>query len=327
MKCWKGIVMIILSLALLFPNAMQTEAAKVDVLKGDNHAGNSFAVKSGSIYYVNNGYLQDKPNGIYKVGRDMKTFRLIKKGEFTNIHMYLNSIVTFNEEENILQRFSPDGKMIREYPQVASSNFLIEKDLIYYHTGNNMYQLGINGRGNKHLLTTKGYIQEYTVHNGWLYFVTSISRSNDPYDMDQTNSLSKIKIAGSKKVISLVSNAYNIDSIIVRDGYIYSVIHRTSNIDGRPLYRMNYSGKNVKRVTDLRIISPFIGKKYMYSVENSHDDRQKFFRATVDGKNMKTVGVLPGRMVNAEYHDGEFLFEVQNIKQQQFLLHRIHQQY
>src|SRR5690606_19892981 len=190
----------------------------------------------------------------------------------------------FNEDEGLLQQISLDGKVIKQYPEVTSSIFLIDGNLIYYNTEKGFYQIGVNGKGNKFLYSPKGHVQEYTVHNGWLYFTYTLPVSNDPYDLDVTFNLAKIKIGSPQKETLLMKNMYNIDSLIVRDGYIYSVIHRNSSNLGRHLYRMDYSGKNVKRVSNVETSSSFIGSKHIYFVNNTFADTQTLFRMTVDGK-------------------------------------------
>lgn len=319
------LLIVLLSISMFFP--VLTDAAKIDTLKSTNYSIKSFAAKDGSTFYVNSGTINDRPLGIYKVSKDLKKWKLVKKGSFQNIGLYLNSIVTFNEDSNKLVRLSFEGELIREYPQVSSSSFLIDKDLVYYNTGESLYQIGINGKGNRHLFSSKGYINEYTVNNGWLYFTTSIPLSNDPYDFNSTMNLSKIKIANPKQVIPLVRNVNNIDSIIISKGYIYSVIHKdeAAIMKGRPLYRMDYSGKQLKRISSADTTSLFIGSKYIYYIENSADYNNKLFSMTLDGKNIKKTGELPGRNLSAEYHDATFYFEVQNLKQQRFSLYKIQQ--
>ncbi|MFS0576655.1 DUF5050 domain-containing protein [Sporosarcina sp. 179-K 3D1 HS] len=324
MKRWALVSAILIAISLLFPNFIEAKEAKASLdLKGENYQSRNFAVKSGDIYYINSGSLENKATGIYKLSKDLKKSRLITKGSYSNITIYGNSFILFNDDEGLLQQLSLDGKVIKQYPEVSSSSFQIDGNLIYYYTQKGFYQIGVNGKGNKSLYSPKGYVQEYAIHNGWIYFTYTVPVSNDPYDMDVTFNLAKIKISSPKKETLLIKNVKNIDSIIVRDGYIYSVIHRSDNDLSRYIYRMDYSGKNLKRVSNIEASSAFIGSKHIYFVNNTFDDTQKLFRMTVDGKNIKQVGNIPGRKASFEYYDGVFYFEVQAIKQYKFFLHRI----
>ena len=315
---------ILLSICLLFPNFIEAKEDKASLgFKGDNHQSRSFAIKSGDTYYINTGVLENKDSGIYKLSKDLKQSRLIKKGSYSNITIYGNSFILFNEDEGLLQQLSLDGKVLKQYPEVDSNSFLIDGNLIYYNSENVFYQISTNGKENKLLFEPKGYVQEYTINNGWLYFAYTLPVSDDPYDMDTTSHLAKVKINNPKKEDLLIKNVENIDSIIVRDGYIYSVIHKSSDDLGRYLYRMDYSGKNLKRISTVETSSSFIGSKYIYFVNNTFDDKETLFRMTVDGKKVKKVGTIPGRKSSFEYYDGVFYFELQAPKQYKTTLHKI----
>lgn len=324
MKYLMRLVVALLSLSLLFPPVLQAQAVPLDDLKSDHHFVNRFAKKDGSNYYVNNGHLEKLTYGLYKVSNDMQKFRLIKQGQFMNIMLYKNTLVTFNETKGILQRFSFDGTLVREYPEVTSSNFLLEGDRIYYHTGQNFYEININGTGNKHLYTSKGTIQEFTIHNGWLYnaYLLPVKPASQPYNY--TMGVERIKISQPKNIVSIFNEIYSIDSLIVRDGYIYSVIVHDASTVGRNLYRMDYSGNHVKRVSSADTSDVFVGSKYVYYVENySGSYTQSLYRMTLDGKNRIKVGDLTGSKLRAEYHNGSFYFEVQNVPKETFYLRRI----
>ncbi|PIC73913.1 DUF5050 domain-containing protein [Sporosarcina sp. P17b] len=321
MKRWIRLIVVILFVGLLFPNVLSSKVSALDDVKGDNHFVNSFAAKDGSNYYVNRGHLEDMTLGIYKVSNDMKKFRLIKQGNYTNIQLYKNTMVIFNDDVNKLQRFSFDGTLVREYPQVTSSNFLIDRDRIYYHTGRNVFEININGQGNKHLYTSEGTIQEFSVHNGWLYYTYLIPTVPQPYDYSM--SFARFKISTPQQVVPIISKVSNIDSLIVRDGYIYSVIHQTSTMNGRYLYRMNYSGDFLQRISTVDTTALFIGTKYVYFVDNTGTYRQYFYRMDKDGKNAVKVGDLTGSKLSAEYHNAAFYFEIQNVQQDTFYLRRI----
>lgn len=321
MKHWIRFIVVVLFVGLLFPNVLVSKASALDDVKGDNHFVNSFAAKDGSNYYVNRGHLEEMTLGIYKVSNDMKKFRLIKQGNYANIRLYKNTMVVFNEDLNKLQRFSFDGTLVREYPEVPSSNFLIDGDRVYYHTGKNIYEININGQGNKHLFTSEGTIQEFVVHNGWFYYAYLIPTVPQPYDYSM--SFDRFKISSPQQVIPIISKVSNIDSIIVRDGYIYTVLHQTSTMNGRYLYRMNYSGNQLKRVSNADTTALFIGTKYVYFVDNTGTYKQYFYRMTIDGKNASKVGDLTGSKLSAESHNGAFYFEIQNVQQDTFTLRRI----
>ncbi|BAQ09972.1 hypothetical protein OXB_1501 [Bacillus sp. OxB-1] len=324
MKRWAAVLALLLSISLLFPSFIEAKANNASLdLKGDHYQSRSFAVKSGDTYYVNTGSLENQAPGIYKMSKNLKQYRLIKKGSYSNITIHENSFIVFNEDEGLLQQLSLDGKVIKQYPEVTGSTFQVHGNFIYYNTDKGFYQMGVNGKGNKLLYKPKGYVQEYTVHNGWLYFTYTLPVSNDPYDMDVTFNLAKIKIGSPRKEVLLVKNVNNIDSIIVRDGYIYSVIHKNDKDLSRHLYRMDYSGKNVKRISNVETSSSFIGSKHIYFVNNTFDATQTLFRMTVDGKKIERVGTIPGRKSNMEYYDGVFYLEVQAPKQYKLSLHRI----
>ncbi|PID15052.1 hypothetical protein CSV63_09700 [Sporosarcina sp. P34] len=321
MKHWIRFVVVVLFIGLLFPNVLVSKARALDDVKGVHHFVNSFIAKDGSNYYVNRGHLEELELGIYKVSNDMKKFRLIKQGHYTNIQVYKDTMVLFNDDLNKLQRFTFDGSLVREYPQVTSSNFLIDGDRIYYHTGRNVYEININGQGHKHLYTSEGTIQEFTVHNGWLYYAYLIPAVPQPYDYSM--SFARFKISSPQQVVPIISKIHNIDSIIVRDGYIYSVIHQNPATDGRYVYRMDYSGNGIKRVSNVDSTALFIGTKYIYFVDNTGTYKQYFYRMDIDGKNAIKVGDLTGSKLSAEHQNGAFYFEIQNVQQDTFYLRRI----
>lgn len=321
MRHWIRFVVVVLFIGLLFPNVLVSKARALDDVKGDHHFVNSFAAKDGSNYYVNRGHLEELAFGIYKVSNDMKKFRLIKQGNYTNIQLYKDTMVVFNDDLNKLQRFSFDGTLIREYPQVTSSNFLIDRDRMYYQTGKNVYEININGQGNKYLYASEGTIHEFTVHNGWLYYAYLIPAVPPPYDYSM--SFARFKISNPQQVVPIISKVSTIDSIIVRDGYIYSVIDPQSTMYARYLYRTDYSGNGLKRISNVDSTAVFIGTKYIYFVDNTGTYQQYFYRMDKDGKNAVKVGDLTGSKLSAEYHNGAFYFEIQNVQQDTFYLRRI----
>lgn len=323
MKKWAGAIVFFLSLSLLFFSPANAAGASVDALKGDNHFGRSFAVINGGNYYVSNGMLGGQTYGIYKVSNDMQGSRMIRKGNFTNIAPYKNTVVTFDEDQNILQRFSLDGSLVREYPEVKTSYFVIENDQIFYSDDKKIYQIGINGKNNRLLYRADNFISEFTIHNGWLYFSTVTQLGKDPASPDIRMSLARVKIANPAQTAVLVKNVYNIDSFIVQNGSVYAVIHKTANISGRDLYRMDYSGNQLKRLPNINTQASFIGSKYIYSVDNSMDDRQKLYSTALDGRNVQLAGVLPGRVVSAEHHDGKFYFQIQDHITERYFLYRM----
>lgn len=321
---------ILISICLLFPNLIEAKEGKASLdLKGENRLPRSFAVKSGDTYYLNKWVLENEDFGVYKLSKDLKQSQLIKKGHYNNINIYGDTFILFNEDEGLLEQLSLEGKVIKQYPEVDSNRFLIDGNFIYYNTENQLYQISINGKGNTLLFKpkNKNTVQEFTVNNGWLYFTYTTPVNDDPYDLTSTSSLAKIKINSPKKETLLIENMANIDSIIVRDGYIYSVIHKNPGEIGlglgRYLYRMDYSGKNLKRVSNVNVSSSFIGTKYIYFLNSTFDAKQTLFRMTVDGKNVEKVGTIPGRKFSFEYYDDVFYFEYTTPKQYKMSLHRI----
>lgn len=331
MKKWILCGLLLMS-SVMFP--MNTEA-KISSnnsnleLKGPSD-NRSLAVNDDNLYYVNSGLLNMK-QGIYKVSKDLKKYKLIIEGDYQNIYIYRNSIITFNYKENVLQQISFEGRVIKEYPEVTSSVFLVNGNYIYYQNleSNELYQIKVNGTNNKFLFKPKkGTIQEFTVNNDWLYVVYEIYLSDKPSEMESKEYLSKIKISNPSKEFLLVKDVYNVDSVIVKDGYIYAIIHKTaaSTSTGRFIYRMNYSGENLKQISTMNLGgSIFVGSKYIYFIDNSFNDNQKFYRMTMNGKNIKEIATIPGRpvAVSTAYANGIFYFEVQKFNASNFNLHKI----
>lgn len=325
MKRWIQLIVYVVVISLLVPGAAEAKLVVNDRDVKGVQSHRNFATANGSQYYINDGFLQNEVAGIYKVSKDLTKYRLLVAGNYSSISIYNHTIITFNEDKEMLQQRSLEGKHVKDFPHVQSNEFTIDGNLIYYSTVTGLYYIGVNGKGRTLLHEPNGLIQEFTVHNGWLYFTYAIPKTNDPYEMDFTMNLSKIKIFKPTNEIVLQKNVNNIDSIIVRNGYIYAVIHRNeAEIEkGRPLYRMDYSGKQLARMPVANSSAIFIGPSHFYYVDNTFNAREKLFRVTMDGKHVRKIGELRGRKATAEYHDGVFYFNVQQNATEQTFLERV----
>ncbi|MEH6940608.1 DUF5050 domain-containing protein [Bacillus sp. JJ722] len=156
-----------------------------------------------------------------------------------------------------------------------------------------------------------------------MYFVYDVPLSNDEYDIRHKEYFSKVNIVGSKTETLLLKNISNIDSVIIKDGFIYAVIHKKDTDDSRHLFRMTLDGKNIKQISSLDMSSTFIGSKYIYYTENSFADKQSIYRITLDGKNNTKIATAPGRISSFEYYNGSFYLEVQPPKSYNFILHKV----
>lgn len=321
MKRWLRIVIIALSMGLVFSTAIPTEGAGLDDLKGSNHFINYFAKKNGSNYYINSGELPGKVPGIYKVANNMQTVVLIKAGNFENIHLYNHSILTFNKDANMMQRYSFTGTLIRQFPEVTTKRFVLDVDWIYYNTGSSLYKIYINGQNNSLLHSPPGQIDEFTVHNGWLYYTNSTPLPNDPNTL--TMNFTRLKISSPATQVVLASNVKSVNSFIVRGGYVYSVILMTEASVGAKLYRTDYSGNNKQLVSTVASNRAFIGTTYLYFVSALSGSYEHLYRKPLAGGAVQSVGQLPGYFTSVEHHDGTFYFQLDGINQNPFSLYRI----
>ncbi|WP_180968131.1 DUF5050 domain-containing protein [Cytobacillus massiliigabonensis] len=311
MKKWI-VCLLLLASSLLFPfNALGKTAPQ---LEGSNVLSSSFAEKDGNIYYLNNYTLPGKKSGIYKMSKDLKKATLIKQGLFSNIKVYKNSMFVFNDDSSKLQQMSFKGKVIKEYSRVNNSSYVINKDKIYYIGADGFFQINIDGTKNTFIYEPQGTVQEFTINNGWIYFVYDIFLGDEEegdYTIDEY--FAKVPINGTDEESVLLDNINNIDSIIIRNGFIYAVIHKYADENGRNLFRMDLDGKNIKKISSSNVSSAFIDSKYIYFEYNTFDEKQYLYKMTVDGKNKKRIAMIPGTVSNIEYLNGAFYMEIQRL--------------
>lgn len=313
MKKFLITLVFIITFANVAPFNISVNAASSD-LKSSNYQA-SFVFYNDNTYYSNR-FLNDKKLGIYKVGADMKSFKLIKEGYFGLIKTYKNSLLAYDDDKQYVVQLSLEGKLMKEFPALQEPVFEVYQDHMYSYNmeEQSFYQTSIKSGVKKFLINTKDtYVQEYTIHNGWLYYVHE--RYFDDYSENSVEHLSKIKLSNPSKEIKLVKNVNNIDTVIVRDGYIYAIVHKTAAMNGRNLYRMDYSGNNLTRISKQDMGSgPFISDKYIYFGENSFNDNLKLYRMSLNGGNVKVVANFNGRptSVGASSNKNNMYFEVQN---------------
>lgn len=281
--------------------------------------GSEFAFYKEDIYYSNYTHLSDRKAGIYKMSSNLKSYKLIVAGEFSPVYVYKNTLIAHDHQKEYAVQFSLDGKVIKEFPSVDSLFFEVYENYIYHYDFENQsfYQLAITTGKEKLLLKTPdSVVQEFTLHNGWLYYM-HLQFFGD-YSEDSIAHLSKVKLSNPSKEIKIVKNVNNIDSLIVRDGYIYAVVHKTEAdvLEGRKLYRMDYNGKKMTRISMQDMGSgPFINDQYIYFGENSYNSNQKLYRMTLNGKNVTAVATFNGRISRGgAANKNKMYFEIQNKK-------------
>lgn len=303
-----------MSLAFGFADDNEVHAAASDLKTASFNS--DFVFYKDNVYFTNN-VLPDKTKGLYKVGADMKSFKLIKAGNFYHIKAYKDTLIVSDDSDYLVKQISVTGKVLKEFRSMGTtvSDFEVDGDYIYYYDYKNrsFYQLSIK-TGAKKFLTklSNTYADEYTINNGWLYYVHG--NYSDDFNLT-TKNLSKIKISSPSKEYKLLTKVKHIDSVIVRDGYIYAVLMKKSLDEGRKLYRMDYSGHKLTRISTQEIgAGPFINNKYIYFGENSFNSNKKLYRMTLDGKNVKTIASFGGRpiSVGVASDKNNMYFEIQN---------------
>lgn len=322
MKKWILILALFIS-CIVIPNDTEAKAKGSTVLKDSNYI-NTFAEKDGNLYFVNSfDQFPGMEAGIYKLSRDLKSQKLIRDGNFNNIYTYGNSIITFSFDENVLQQIALDGSVIREYPEIDSSDIAIDGNYIYYYKREKgLYQMKVNGKENKFLFKPKGYINEFTINNGWLYFVYETS-GGSLYEAGNVN-FSKIKLSNPSKETILIKNVANVDSLVVDGGFIYAVVHKTQGIYDRYIYKMDYSGKNLKRISPIESSGAFfVGAKNIYFIDNTRNDIRYMYRMTTSGKDLKSIGSARGSFTFTGYSNGVFYSVVQKYDPIRFVFHQI----
>ena len=320
MKRFAKVFNLAIILMVLLSFQLPANAASSD-LKTSSYQSN-FVFHNESIYY-NNILLDDKEKGIYKVSANMKNFKLLKAGDFSTIKGFKNSLIVFDHDKRYAIQLSLDGKVMKEFPSVDVPTFEVYGNHLYFYDSEAraFYQLAVqSGKQTLLIHTPTTTVQEFTLHNGWLYYVHE--RYLDDDLMNSVEHLSKIKLTNPSKEVKVVKSVNNIDSVIVRDGYIYAVMHIKAAVAGRSLYRMDYSGKKVTRISKQDMgAGPFINGKSIYFVENSFNDQVKLYRMALDGKNVKAVATIKGRTIGAASNKNSMYFEVQNGRD--FFLQRI----
>lgn len=306
----KRFVFTVLLLVAIIVAPSMTSANNNNLSTEANSPG--FAAINGGIYHLNDLAL-GSTRGIYKMSSNLKSHKLIAKGDFTNLQVYKNTFIVYDYNKNHLVQISLNGKVLKNFTKITSPTFKVNGNHIYYvdHTNRSFYQSEIVGNKVQFLRSVgNSYVDEFIVHNGWIYYVHVFSYGE--YGEDSEDHLSKFQIAKPATATKLISKKNNIDSIIARNGYIYAVVHSNMNSTGRNLYRVNLNGKNLTRVSKENMSGHAINSKYVYFVENSLNDRVKLYRMTINGKNVKAITTLPGRKTTLDAIGNTLYFTIQN---------------
>ncbi|OCA81964.1 DUF5050 domain-containing protein [Pseudobacillus wudalianchiensis] len=273
----------------------------------DNSSQRHFAEKQGAVFVVIDSSSTKTP-GIYKTDSKLKKASIIRAGNYSNIRIQNDAIYVFNENLSKLQKYSLKGSLLYTYSAVSTSQYTINGSNIYYYTEKGFFSVNVNGKGTKFLYKPAGWVQEFTVHNGWIYFVYDVYEGNsdeEDADFEVNEFFSKIETSGGKSEKLLLTGINNIDTITVKYNTIYCVIHWDDKINGRNLYQMNLNGKEIKKVSSVNLSNFYIGSLYIYYNENNFASKQSIYQMTFDGKNHKKMTTLPGRMNgNFEYQNG-----------------------
>ncbi|MCP1144551.1 DUF5050 domain-containing protein [Lysinibacillus endophyticus] len=320
MKKWLIILTLFIT-CIIIPN--NTEA-KGTALKDSNYI-HTFAEKDGNLYFINSFGELNKDPGIYKISRDLKSQKLIREGNFNNLYTYGNSLIAYSFDEFVLQQIALDGSIIREYPEIDTNEFVIDGDYIYYHKyEKGLYRMKVNGKDNQLLYKPKGYVSEFTVNNGWLYFAYYANVNPNSFEEPTLFNLSKIKISNPSKETVLLKNVANVDSLVVDGGFIYAVVHKNVDNLDRYIYKMDYNGKNLKRISPIESSGTFfVGGKNIYFTDNTRNDIRYMYRMTTDGKGLKSIGSVKGSFTFSGYSNNVFYFVVQKYDPIRFTLHSI----
>lgn len=257
----------------------------------------NFVIVNGSTYYLNDFGVNNSTKGIYKMSSNLKSSKLIVAGEFVSLQAYKNTLIVFDDDKGHAVQYTLDGKLKKNIVNVTSSFMQVSGNHIYFYNyeNKNFYQSQIVGNKLQYLRNSgNSYVDEFTIHNGWVYYVHNISY--DEYGMNSEDFLSKFNIAKPSSNTKLISNMYNIDSLIAKNGYIYAVIHKKGISEGRPLYRVNLNGKGLTRISTQNLGRHAINSKYIYFTENSLSKNIKLYRMSLNGKNVKAIATLPGRV-------------------------------
>ncbi|KMY53912.1 hypothetical protein AC623_07995 [Bacillus sp. FJAT-27231] len=275
----------------------------------DNSSQRHFAEKQGAVFVVIDSSSTKTP-GIYKTDSKLKKTSIMRAGNYSNIRIQNDAIYVFNENLSKLQKYSLKGSLLYTYSAVNTSQYTISGNTIYYFTEKGFFRVNVNGKETKFLYKPAGWVQEFIVHNGWIYFVYVVYEGNsdeEDADFEVSEFFSKIETSGGKSERLLLTGINNIDTITIKYNTIYCVIHWDDKINGRNLYQMNLSGKEIKKVSSVNLSNFYIGSLYIYYNENSFASKQSIYQMTFDGKNHKKMTTLPGRMNgDFEYQNGAF---------------------
>lgn len=272
-----------------------------------------FAVVNGGTYYLNTSIL-NSTSGLYKMSSNLKSHKLIVKGNFSNLQIYKNTFIVYDDNKEHAIQLSLDGKVLKNFTHITTSSFKVYGNHIYYYNlkDRSFYQSQIVGNKVQFLHRLKdSYVDEFMIHNGWVYYVHAFSYGE--YGEKSEDHLSKFQISKPATAKKLISNMYNIDSLIAKNGYIYAVVHKNDNNLSRNLYRMNLNGSNLTRISKENMNSGHaINSKYVYFVENSFNDRVKLYQMTINGKNVKAIATLPGRQNTVDAIGKSLYFTIQD---------------